>query len=64
MMRRVFRWTLAGTLLLSASLYQGCTIVVRGYPPVFINLHDGFPHFDGDGEDSFLDRFFGFDDDD
>lgn len=52
-----------GLLLLPFTLPQACTIAVDGYPTVYVDL-ENFPHFDGDGEDSTLDRFFGFDDDD
>lgn len=58
---------LAGAItaaLLTIPLYEGCTIVLPPLDGYVIDLSNGIPHLDGDGEDSFLDRFFGFDDDD
>lgn len=49
---------------LPLTLFQSCLIFVDGQPSLFLDLRESFPHFDGDGEDSFLDRLFGFDDDD
>ena len=61
------RWnrlaTAGGLLLLPFTLPQACTITVDGGPTVAVDL-ENFPHLDGDGEDSLLDRVFGFDDDD
>lgn len=63
MSRLIRKSALLGPLL-AAALYQGCTVLVPvpGYAQV--NLPGTFPHFDGDGENSFFDRLFGFDDDD
>ncbi|TWT41103.1 hypothetical protein RAS1_37950 [Phycisphaerae bacterium RAS1] len=64
MNRLTRRLAVLGPVLLAGTLYQGCTVLVPvpGYAQV--NLPGSFPHFDGDGEGSFFDRLFGFDDDD
>ena len=62
MKRNLARWIAAAAVFASATAFQGCLVVFDGYP-VYLDVQ-GFPHFDGDGEDSLLDRWFGFDDDD
>lgn len=51
-------------LIVGGAVFQGCTVLLPYPGPIVIDLTRGIPHFDGDGEDSFLDRLFGFDDDD
>lgn len=56
----------AALALLVLPLFQSCTVLVPN--PLVIDVGGGgllgaLPHLDGDGEDSFLDRLFGFDDD-
>jgi hypothetical protein len=64
MRSRKLGW-LAPAAVVGGMVFQSCTVLVP-YPtgPFTIDLRGGIPHFDGDGEDSFLDRLFGFDDDD
>jgi hypothetical protein len=60
-------WLLAGALpaLMGGTVFQGCTVLLPYHPgPFVLDLTHGIPHFDGDGEDSLLDRIFGYDDDD
>lgn len=67
-MRRVnLPAVLSAAALLSATLYQGCAVALTDPETggtIVIPVPDSFPHFDGDGSDSPLDRLFGFDDDD
>lgn len=49
--------------LLTLPLFQSCSVSVSGPPGLFFNAARALPHFDGSNQNSFLDRFFGFDDD-
>ncbi len=65
MSKRFARLLLVSAPLFAATtLYQGCTVLLPYPGPFVLDLTRGFPHFDGDGEDSLLDRLFGYDDDD
>ncbi len=64
--RQAVRW---GSLaLLTMPLFQSCTVIVPNPLVIDVSGDQGLlgaiPHLDGDGEDSFLDRLLGFDDDD